>query len=325
MGSCGIDLRRCGLSALVVHSPSADRRPIPQSPRAHGPAGALIGGETWGGPSSGRPSKCLAASRPPFHGSGAYGDELLAFAVALASGASTAGQQLDLSAPDPVGITAGIAWPEQPLLPLTGFLSAGCPKIFRNGVRQVGPARLVVVGHSRQAIAQRVRSKVNCVSRNPDPRSRHVGVLNTGERLGLDRTGLESSYREGPGTASIDGGHRGRLARAAAAPLRFRRGSHCPGRVLCLCADPAPRPRIRRPAGAMGGGGRLVRPLYASAGAVSCHQPTSSLSADRLRALGWRGPTGREPAGRAAAHPLRDPRPAHHHPRFLLVLPLGLQ
>jgi hypothetical protein len=56
------------------------------------------------------------------HGPGAYGDELLAFAVALASGARTAGQQLDLGAPDPVRITAGIARPEQPLLPRAGFL-----------------------------------------------------------------------------------------------------------------------------------------------------------------------------------------------------------
>jgi hypothetical protein len=62
---------------------------------------------------------------PPGHRShalGPYGDEQLAFAVALAFGTRTIGQQLDLGAPDPVRITAGIARPEQPLLPLTGFL-----------------------------------------------------------------------------------------------------------------------------------------------------------------------------------------------------------
>ena len=71
------------------------------------------------------------------------------FAGALASGASTAGQQLNLSAPDPVGITAGVAWPEQPLLLLRGFLSAGCPMVFRRRLRWVGPARFVVVCHGR--------------------------------------------------------------------------------------------------------------------------------------------------------------------------------
>jgi hypothetical protein len=93
--------------------------------------------------------KALPRLGPQFHGPGAYGDESPAFAVALASGAPTAGQQLDLSTPDPIGITAGIAWPEEPSLLLIGFLSAGCPMVLRNRLRQVRPARFVVVCHGR--------------------------------------------------------------------------------------------------------------------------------------------------------------------------------
>jgi hypothetical protein len=58
--------------------------------------------------------------------------------------------------------------------------------------------------------------------------------------------------RERPGTASYCRRHRGRLAGAAAAPVRVRRDCRCSGRVPCLCADPAPCPRARRPASAMG-------------------------------------------------------------------------
>jgi hypothetical protein len=85
---------------------------------------------------------------------------------------------------------------------------------------------------------------------------------------------------ERPPTATFCRRHRGRLATAAAAPLRLRGERRGPGWVPCLCADPAPRPR-------------------------------------------GRGPTGGEPAGRAAGDPVRSPRRAHRHSQLLLVLPLG--
>jgi hypothetical protein len=69
----------------------------------------------------------------------------------------------------------------------------------------------------------------------------------------------------------------------------------------------------------MGRGGGLVRPHHAPAGPVPCHQPTSGFSANRRGALERRGSSGREPAGRAAGQPLRDPRRAHQHPQLLLV------
>jgi hypothetical protein len=129
--------------------------------------------------------------------------------------------------------------------------------------------------------------------------------------------------RERPRTASFCGRHRGRLAGAAAAPFRFRGGCRRPRRVPRLCADPAPGPKGGQSAGPLGRGGGLVRSYHASAGAVSRHHPPSGLSADRPRALGRRAPTGREPAGRAPAHPVRNTRRAHQHRCLLLVLPLG--
>src|SRR5215217_1057344 len=73
-----------------------------------------------------RPSWSVSEWLPPpghrSHGPDEDGDEQLAFAVVLAFGAPTAGQQLDLGAPDPVASTAAIAGPEQPLLPRTGLL-----------------------------------------------------------------------------------------------------------------------------------------------------------------------------------------------------------
>jgi hypothetical protein len=121
--------------------------------------------------------RCGTLCRPRHrsHGPGACGDERSAFAVALAFDAGTAGKQLDLGAPDPVRITAGIARPEQPLLPLAGFLSAGCPMGFRDRLRRVVPARFAVVCHVHQAIPPRVRSKVFGPSGTRAHGSRHVG------------------------------------------------------------------------------------------------------------------------------------------------------
>jgi hypothetical protein len=67
----------------------------------------------------------------------------------------------------------------------------------------------------------------------------------------------------------------------------------------------------------------VVRPDHASAGAVPRDHPTTGLGTDRPCALGRPAPTGREPAGRAAAQPVRNAGRAHQHRRLLLVLPLG--